>query len=211
MSAVLPAPPAAPTVATTYRTCPRSGLQFEARAERLMIANAVTAVVALLIGGLLAIGVVLTRWPAVHWLPADTFYMVLTAHGLDMLIYWMLFFEIAVLYFAASTLLRCRIATPRLAWLAYALMLAGAVINNIAVFRGDSSVMMTSYVPMMAHWSFYLGLIVNMFFREPSGEDTVAGQRVTGLSRTALVLTIAGTLVVGFIPELIMRAMGVGQ
>src|SRR5690606_2524926 len=80
--------------------------------------------------------------------------------GLDMLIYWMLFFEIAVLYFAASTLLRCRIATPRLAWLAYALMLAGAVINNIAVFRGDSSVMMTSYVPMMAHWSFYLGLIV---------------------------------------------------
>jgi cytochrome c oxidase subunit 1 len=145
---------------TTYRTCPRSGLQFEDQAEKLIKINAVTAIVALLVGGLLAIGVVLTRWPAVHWLPADTFYMVLTAHGLDMLIYWMLFFEIAVLYFAASTLLRCRIATPRLAWLAYALMLAGAVINNIAVFRGDSSVMMTSYVPMMAHWSFYLGLIV---------------------------------------------------
>ncbi len=44
-----------------------------------MIANAVVAVVALLVGGLLAIGVVLTRWPAVHWLAADTFYMVLTA------------------------------------------------------------------------------------------------------------------------------------
>ena len=26
---------------TTYRTCPRSGLQFEAHAEKLMIANAV--------------------------------------------------------------------------------------------------------------------------------------------------------------------------
>ena len=148
------------TVNTTYRTCPRSGLQFEAQAEKLMIVNAVTAVVALLVGGLLAIGVVLTRWPAVHWLPADTFYMVLTAHGIDMLIFWIIFFEVAVLYFASSTLLRCRIATPKIAWAAFALMLIGAVMNNVAVFQGDSSVMMTSYVPMMAHWSFYLGLIL---------------------------------------------------
>jgi len=147
-------------ITTTYRTCPRSGLQFEANAEKLMIANAVVAVVALLIGGLLAIGVVLTRWPAVHWLAADTFYMVLTAHGIDMLIFWIIFFEVAVLYFASSTLLRCRIATPKIAWAAYALMLVGAVMNNVAVFQGESSVMMTSYVPMMAHWSFYLGIIL---------------------------------------------------
>lgn len=52
------------TVATTYRTCPRSGLQFEAKAETLIIANAVAGVIFLLIGGLLAIGVVGTRWPA---------------------------------------------------------------------------------------------------------------------------------------------------
>ena len=148
------------TVQTTYRTCPRSGLQFEAQAESLMKINAVTAVVALLVGGLLAIGVVLTRWPAVHWLAADTFYMVLTAHGIDMLIFWIIFFEVAVLYFASSTLLRCRIATPKIAWAAYALMLVGAVMNNVAVFQGESSVMMTSYVPMMAHWSFYLGIIL---------------------------------------------------
>ena len=36
--------------ATTYRTCPRSGLQFESQAEKLMIVNAVTAVVVLLAG-----------------------------------------------------------------------------------------------------------------------------------------------------------------
>ncbi|MBL8518783.1 MAG: cbb3-type cytochrome c oxidase subunit I [Betaproteobacteria bacterium] len=146
--------------ATTYRTCPRSGLQFEASAEKLMIINAVTAVVALLVGGILAIGVVLTRWPAVHWLDADTFYMVLTAHGIDMLIFWIIFFEVAVLYFCSSTLLRCRLATPKLAWAAYVLMLVGAVMNNVAVFQGGSSVMMTSYVPMMASSWFYLGLIL---------------------------------------------------
>jgi cytochrome c oxidase subunit 1 len=146
--------------ATSYRTCPRSGLQFEAQAEKLMIVNAVTAVVALLVGGILAIGVVLTRWPAVHWLAADTFYMVLTAHGIDMLIFWIIFFEVAVLYFCSSTLLRCRLATPKMAWLAFALMLIGAVTNNVAVFQGGSSVMMTSYVPMMAAPAFYLGLIL---------------------------------------------------
>jgi cytochrome c oxidase subunit 1 len=145
---------------TTYRTCPRSGLQFESQAEKLMIANAVTAVVALLVGGILAIGVVLTRWPAVHWLAADTFYMVLTAHGIDMLIFWIIFFEVAVLYFCSSTLLRCRLATPKFAWAAFALMVIGAITNNVAVFEGSSSVMMTSYVPMMAAPSFYLGLIL---------------------------------------------------
>ena len=146
--------------ATTYRTCPRSGLQFEANAEKLMIANAVVAVVFLLIGGVLALGVALTRWPAVHWLQSDTFYQVLTAHGIDMLIFWIIFFEIAVLYFCSSTLLRCRLATPKIAWLAFVLMLSGAIINNYAVYKGGSSVMMTSYVPMMAEQSFYLGLIL---------------------------------------------------
>ena len=125
-----------------------------------MIVNAFVAVVALLVGGILAIGVVLTRWPAVHWLAADTFYMVLTAHGIDMLIFWIIFFEIAVLYFASSTLLRCRLATPKVAWAAFVLMLIGAVTNNIAVFQGGSSVMMTSYVPMMASPWFYVGLIL---------------------------------------------------
>jgi cytochrome c oxidase subunit 1 len=77
-----------------------------------------------------------------------------------MLIFWIIFFEIAVLYFASSTLLRCRIATPGLAWVAFALMLIGAVMNNLAVLQGGSSVMMTSYVPMMAAPSFYAGLIL---------------------------------------------------
>ena len=148
------------TVATTYRTCPRSGLQFERQAELLIKAHAFFGVVWLAIGGLLAIGVVLTRWPAIRWLEADTFYMVLTAHGMDMLIFWLIFFEIGLLHFCSSVILRCRIATPKLAWLGFALMVIGSVLNNVAVFRGSSSVMMTSYVPMMAEPSFYLGIIL---------------------------------------------------
>jgi cytochrome c oxidase subunit 1 len=143
-----------------YRTCPRSGLQFHDGAEALMKVHAVAGVLALVLGGLAALGVALTRWPAVHLLPADSFYMVLTAHGIDMLLFWIIFFEIALLYFCSSTLLRCRLATPRIAWLGFALMVIGAVTTNVAVFQGESSVMFTSYVPMPAKPAFYLGLIL---------------------------------------------------
>jgi hypothetical protein len=143
-----------------FRTDPRTGLQYHSDAEKLIKANAVAGVVFLLLGGVLALLVSLTRWPAVHLLNAEWFYLTLTAHGLDMLIFWILFFEVAILYFCASTLLRCRLATPRLAWLAFALMLIGAITTNVAIFQGESSVMMTSYVPMQAKPPFYLGLIL---------------------------------------------------
>jgi cytochrome c oxidase subunit 1 len=143
-----------------FRTDPATGLVFHEPADKLMRWNAVAAVVSLLVGGLLAIGVVLTRWQAVHLLPPDLFYQVLTAHGLNMLVFWIIFFEIAVLYFAASTLLRCRLATPAMAWVGFWLMVIGALVNNYSVLRGDSSVMFTSYAPMGAHPTFYLGLIL---------------------------------------------------
>ncbi len=143
-----------------FRTCPSTGLMFHEPAEKLMIWNAVAAVVFLLVGGLLAIGVVLTRWQWVHWLPADRFYQVLTAHGVNMLVFWIIFFEMAVLYFCSSTLLRSRLATPNMAWAGFWLMLAGALLNNYSVLRGDSSVMFTAYAPMGAHPTFYLGLIL---------------------------------------------------
>ena len=143
-----------------FRTCPSTGLMFHEPAEKLMIWNAVAGVVFLLIGGLLAIGVVLTRWQWVHWLPADRFYQVLTAHGVNMLVFWIIFFEMAVLYFCSSTLLRSRLATPNIAWAGFWLMLTGALLNNYSVLRGDSSVMFTAYAPMGAHPTFYLGLIL---------------------------------------------------
>ncbi len=143
-----------------FRVCPDSGLYFHRSAESLMKANAVAAAVALLIAGIFGLGVVLTRWQAVHLLPVDTFYLSLTAHGIDALIFWIIFFEIAILYFASSTLLRCRLATPVWAWIGFVLMVIGAITTNVAILQGNSSVMMTSYVPMQAAPHFYLGLIL---------------------------------------------------
>src|SRR5210317_1332344 len=143
-----------------FRVCPDSGFYFDKSAESLMKANAVAGAVSLLIAGVLALGVILTRWQEVHLLPADLFYQVLTAHGLNALIFWIIFFDMAILYFASSTLLRSRLAAPGWAWAGFVLMLVGAVMNNVAVLQGNSSVMMTSYVPMQAEPHFYLGLIL---------------------------------------------------
>jgi cytochrome c oxidase subunit I len=143
-----------------YRTCQTTGLRVYQSAENLIKANAVVAVVFLLVGGIFGIMVALTRWKAVHLLPADWFYLALTAHGINLLIVWIIFFEIAVLYFASAVLLGSRLATPRWAWAGFALMLIGAVVTNIAVLQGGSSVMFTSYVPLKADPSFYVGVIL---------------------------------------------------
>lgn len=147
-------------VAAIFRTCPDTGLKVHSQAEMLIKANAVVAVVFLALGGFFGLLVALTRWPAVHLLDAEMFYLVLTAHGADVLLFWILFFEIAILYFASAVLLNCRLATPKLAWVAFVMMVVGAVVANVAVLQGESSVMFTSYVPMQAEPHFYLGLIL---------------------------------------------------
>ncbi|MDH3265410.1 MAG: cbb3-type cytochrome c oxidase subunit I, partial [Gammaproteobacteria bacterium] len=143
-----------------YRTCPTTGLRVDRAAEKLIKANAVAAIVFLAIGGLFGLLVALTRWPAVHFLPADWFYLALTAHGLDVLLVWIIFFEMAILYFASAILLNSRLAGPKWAWAGFGLMLVGALITNVTVLQGGSSVMFTSYVPMMAEPPFYLGIIL---------------------------------------------------
>jgi cytochrome c oxidase subunit 1 len=145
---------------TEVRTCQYTGLRVDVAAQALIKANAVAAVVFLLIGGVMGLLVALTRWPAVHLLPAEWFYLVLTGHGTNVLLFWIIFFEIAVLYFASAVLLNSRLAAPKFAWLGFVLMVVGALATNVAVLQGDSSVMFTSYPPMQARPHFYLGLIL---------------------------------------------------
>jgi cytochrome c oxidase subunit 1 len=120
----------------------------------------VTAVVHFLIGVVCALLLALTRWQAVHLLPADWYYRILTAHGLNMLIFFIIFFEMAVLHFAGPIMLGCRQPAPKLGWLGYLLMLIGACTTNAFVFAGKADVLFTSYVPLKAHPAYYLGIIL---------------------------------------------------
>jgi cytochrome c oxidase subunit 1 len=143
-----------------FRTCPTTGLHVHKDADALIKANAVVATVALLIGGIAAILVLLTRWQAVHLLSDALFYRWLTIHGMNMLIFFILFFEMAVLYFGSAVLLNCRVPTPKLGWLAFTLMVGGALMVEWTMFTGRADVLFTSYVPLRAHPLFYLGVIL---------------------------------------------------
>lgn len=142
------------------RKCETTGLPVCLNAQKFIRMHAVMAVVFLLIGGIASILLGLTRWPAVHLLPADWYYRVLTLHGLNMLIFWILSLEIGILYFCGTTLLNSRLASTKAAWACFGLMAGGGVLVDVVVLVGKGDVLMTSYVPLLAHPLFYLGIIL---------------------------------------------------
>lgn len=153
-SASLTAPGAA------SRSCSTTGLHVCIAGQRFIKLNAVAAIVFLLLGGIAAILLALTRWQAIHLLPVDWFYRIVTFHGLNMLIFWILFFEVAVLYFTATVPLNSKLFSSKVAWASFGMMLVGAIMTNVIILQGQADVMMTSYLPLLAHPLFYLGIIL---------------------------------------------------
>ena len=149
-------------VATTpvARICPVTGRRIDLRAERLVKVNAVVSIVALLIGATAALLLALTRWQAVHLLPAVWYYRILGVHGMNMLIFFIIFFEMAVLWFVSTALLNARPAAPRYGWFNFGLMLVGSLMVEAMQWSGRADVLYTSYPPLKAHPIFYLGIIL---------------------------------------------------
>ncbi|NWG35477.1 MAG: cbb3-type cytochrome c oxidase subunit I [Chloroflexi bacterium] len=161
MSALSPTFPWAKDAKDDYRACPVTTLKVDMHTERLVIANAVMAVVCLVLGGIAALLIALTRWQAIHLLDALWFYRLLTLHGIDMLVAWIVFFEMAGLHFGSTVLLNARHAAPKLAWFGFILMTVGGLMANFVVlFDTNSIVTFTAYVPMKAHPLFYLSYIL---------------------------------------------------
>jgi cytochrome c oxidase subunit 1 len=142
------------------RICSATGLRIFSKAESLVKANAVVAVVALLIGAVAALLLVLTRWQAVHLLPATWYYRLLGVHAMNMLIFFIIFFEMAVLWFAGTALLNARPAAPRFGWFNFGLMVTGMLMVGAMQWSGKADVLFTSYPPLRAHSLFYLGIIL---------------------------------------------------
>ena len=160
MSVVTEAGRPVQALADRFRTCPSTGLLIHRHADRLIKAHAVAATVSLLIGGVAALLVLLTRWQAIHILDAVWFYRILTVHGMSMLIFFIIFFEMAVLMFAGPVLLNSRVPAPKLAWTAFGTMVAGAGLVEWTMWTGQADVLFTSYVPLRATPNFYLGVIL---------------------------------------------------
>lgn len=150
-----------------FRDCPVTAYKVDLKSENLMIANAVAAVVCLLLGGVFALLIALTRWQAVHLLNSIWFYRLITVHGIDMLVAWIVFFEVAGLYFGSTVMLNARMVSPKWGWVSFLMMAVGGLMVNVIVLFGGSDaisvpsdVMFTAYVPLKAHPLFYLSYIL---------------------------------------------------
>src|SRR5678816_3032469 len=100
----------------------------------------------------------LTRWQAIHLLPAVWYYRILGVHGMNMLIFFIIFFEMAVLWFVSTALLNARPAAPWFGWFNFSLMLLGSLMVEAMQWSGRADVLYTSYPPLKAH-PLFLSLI----------------------------------------------------
>ncbi|MCC5907704.1 MAG: cbb3-type cytochrome c oxidase subunit I [Balneolaceae bacterium] len=146
--------------AAAHRVCETTGLSIFLKAQFFVKINAVLAVIFLLVGGIAALLLALTRWSNVMLLNDIWYYRMITLHGVNMLVFWIIFFEMAILYFASTTLLNTKMFSKKLAHVSLALMVAGAVVTNYIILKGQADVMLTSYPPLEAHPLFYLGIIL---------------------------------------------------
>lgn len=142
------------------RSCATTGLSVCLDAQRFIRLNAVSAVVSLLVGAVAAVLLALTRWQTIHLLDPIMYYRLLTLHGLNMLIFWIIFMEMAILYFAGTALLGSRLASVKTAWVSFLMMVVGAIMVDVVILMGKGDVLMTSYPPLKAHPAFYLGIIL---------------------------------------------------
>ncbi len=143
-----------------FRICDITGFKIDLQSQKLIRFNAVFAVVSLLLAVVAAVLLVFTRYQPVHLLGAEWYYRLVTFHGLNALIYWIVFFEIAGLYFGSTVVLNTRFCAPKLGWLAFILMAAGLILSDIIILAGKADVMLTSYTPLKAHPLYYLGIIL---------------------------------------------------
>ena len=146
-----------------FRTCSVTGLEVHRSVENPVKLFGLTAVVALLIGGIAAIFVALTRWEAVSLLPAEDFYRLLSLHAWHLLIFWMVFMEIAILYVGGPMVLGRKMPVPSLAKAGWGLMAASAGVITWAIWITDAPAhqqpLLTSYAPLESHPAFYAGVV----------------------------------------------------
>jgi cytochrome c oxidase subunit I len=148
------------SAADLFRTCQVTGYQVHAPVQRLIVFQAVSAVLALATGGTLALLMALTRWEAVRLLPPELYYRFVSAHGTIMLVFWIVFFEIAALLFGGTILINHRLKGVAFAWGYSVLMAVGAVVTTVTALSGQANNMFTAYPPLVNHPAFYLGILL---------------------------------------------------
>lgn len=92
------------------------------------------------------------------WFPAlRTYYQGLTAHGVANVLIFTFSFSNAFLPLMTARALSRRLSSGLL-WASFAALVIGNIMVIYAVVGNRASVLFTSYAPLQAHWTYYLGL-----------------------------------------------------
>jgi len=160
MQAVQPAPRQAPGI-----SFPQLGMLT---GERWLVgSHMVVALIALSFGLLLGPFQSFRRAPAFmeafpQWeMPVFSYYyQALSIHGVMNALYFTTFFIVGFSYFVVQRSLERPLWNVRMAWVAFFSMFIGLGLVLYALLTNQASVLYTFYPPMIAHPSFYIGLVL---------------------------------------------------
>src|SRR4030095_4004292 len=130
--------------------------------QRLAAVNVAVALVALF-GGVLTGLFQALEYAGVEIYPSlapviRSHYHSLTIHGVLNVLVFTTFFICGFLPFIFSRPLPAPLASARLGWVTFWVMVAGLVLAAIPLVGNAATVMFTFYPPLKAHWAFYIGL-----------------------------------------------------
>jgi cytochrome c oxidase subunit I len=139
-------------------TCVVTGFKVDRPGRNLTMANAVAGVVMLAAAGTMALLIALQRLEAVP-ISNELWYRLIASHGTTALLFWLLFFEVAALYFGSTVLLNAPMRLPKVAWTAFGMKVVGMLLAQYGMFF-DEPVMFTAYPPLETTPLYYLGILL---------------------------------------------------
>ncbi len=116
--------------------------------------------VAIGLGALFGLLQVLERVPGIRIIPADKYYLSLTAHGVIMALVFTTFFIMALAIYVVTRELGIDTYSYALNKVAYGLVIVGTVMAAVPILLGKASVLYTFYPPMKASPFFYIGATI---------------------------------------------------
>lgn len=88
-----------------------------------------------------------------------SYYQGLTAHGVANALIFTFSFSNGFLPLMTARALSLRLVSSLL-WASFGLLVAGNILVAYAVISNQASVLYTSYAPLQAHWTYYIGLVL---------------------------------------------------
>ncbi|WP_100334179.1 cbb3-type cytochrome c oxidase subunit I [Bacillus alkalisoli] len=149
-----------PVISSNIKTNWKTTLQIPLEDAKITKSFLSVAFIALLIGGILGLVQGLNRAGLLEMPTWFSYYQVLTAHGVLLVLVLTAFFTIGYFYTAISHTLGGLIPKVRkMAWIGFWMQMVGLVMAVIPILLNKATVLFTFYPPMAASPYFYIGLV----------------------------------------------------